>query len=270
MFAVGITTFNRNLRGSGKNYFFDTWQSLLMGGLFSSGIVKDIYISVGHGPDNFTETVKRTITGARIDLADHPLNVVANTHKVFEWFLTTNNQFLIFFQDDVLVCPNTFQEIDRWINKKKIALYTIAAPFNDFEGFTTDTWNYPYRKFYMLAAVILPKQLVQGYLNSRHKTAIELRRKCVDLAVKNYCQEAQIPILAHCPNIATHVGENSCHGNIHPPGSRGTCNLKQSALRGPNEFRKPKSLWGGVSIGSPQMGFRGTRVRSQKTRVNRG
>ena len=210
--TVGFTTINRE-ETEGGNYIDESWGSLVKGGIFTSRLVKRIILSVGEPEGDYTKYI-RDLTRLEPIVSAKKLNVIEHTHKVYEEFKKSPTDYFLLCQDDVKVTSSFFPKIERFLSRFSITadVFSLYTPYRQVDQCTTGLWEYDTKNFYSYVCVLMKKDVVLDYLKSPYGKPTD-KIKGADMLFKNFCLKYNKKIIAHAPNIATHIGVKSSLGH---------------------------------------------------------
>ncbi|KAA3632497.1 MAG: PqqD family peptide modification chaperone, partial [Proteobacteria bacterium] len=122
----------------------------------------------------------------------------------------------VVLEDDVRLAENwyellayTIDEVERKQNRYVLALYCC---YEDSTESTSYTWRYPAKNFYGTQGMFYPASIRSELANFLHQHGVRRFREPYDLAIKRFCIENQVPILACRRSLLQHTAPRDSTG----------------------------------------------------------
>lgn len=145
----------------------------------------------------------------------------ANRAKLLEYCCNTGATYIIYMQDDVVVCPDFMNRVDAFIDKySDEVMWTFHAAY--IEVVTTlkmkkDKWVYPYSKYYGSLCHILRNKDCLSYAQELKKQSSLGNEIGGDIILAHWLNEhyPKKHIAASCPCYVQHIGDDSILSHSH-------------------------------------------------------
>jgi hypothetical protein len=245
MISIILTTVDREKRGS-RNYFFDTWNSLVSDGkLYDADKIDNIVISVGEPAGSYSQLIKDH-TAIEPVTYNTDLTVVEHTHEAFRIGKELGSQYILIIQDDTLFAVDFMLEAVRFLTEcdgRNVAdIYTLYTPYREVSEQAGQYWQYKPEQYYSLVCTTFKQSAISDYIDSKYYKDPECYNspKMVngrrvwdgaDMRIKLFMIDYKKRVAGHCPNIAVHIGSQSSidHDSNFDKEFRGI-DLKKSCL----------------------------------------
>jgi len=220
--AFGLSIITCDRRPLGKcNYLAVTWASLIQANVLSLGQQHICLFDAGPGAD--WAAAARQLTGCQVLEGPMALRLSAaqNAHRALEWH-ATRDTFGMFMEDDVEVrsdlLPILADGCQRVSPPAGAIVFGANYSWTALPENSRCTWApYAATEFYGTWAMVLRPDTCAAYLQSKERAGADAGLTPFDLAFGAWCQRTRTAIVAHCPNLARHVGLQSIAGDDHPP-----------------------------------------------------
>lgn len=220
--AIAITTCDRSQFGK-ANYWPRMWASMEKSGFRQQLEPEDRFGIFDAGPlnDEWLGHMPRAQTALFPGPRQSTLDLVRNTHRAMAWGVGTGADYTILLEDDYLCCKNWLAEVRQWLGKvPRAATYALCPryPWSRKPENLARRWAlYPFEHFYC-ARCVHPREFLHSYLLSELRQRREAHDVGMDFAVRDHAANTGLPIIAHCPDLMQHIGEESVCGHTHKPG----------------------------------------------------